>query len=288
MASSTGSLGRRLARLLSGGPGAAWRSVLGHLGGAPAFSATGVEILRELPRQRVLVLAPHPDDEIIGPGGALAHHVDAGSEITVVYVTDGGGRDGDRDSLIRTRRREARAVASLYGFEPVFWDHPDTRLDPVAAQADLESLLSERRPDVVFVTSLFEHHFDHYATNAALAGALAARLDAGETGETTVWGYEVWDNLPAPNRVVDITGQLDRKVAAMELYETPMAYTDFAQLFRHRGALHYLLHIDSRRAEPEGIAEAFLTLGAREFVDLFGRWDERLRDDRSPLTRRPS
>jgi LmbE family N-acetylglucosaminyl deacetylase len=279
---SAGSLRRRLAGLVRGGP-AAWRSVLGHLRAPAAFSPTGVEILREPPRERVLVLAPHPDDEIIGPGGTLALHADNGSEITVVYLTDGGGRDGDREGLARTRRREAEAVAGLYGFEPVFWAHPDTRLDPRAAQPGLEELLAERRPDSVYVTSWFEHHFDHYAASAALAGALAALARAGRALPATVLGYEVWDNLPAPNRVVDVSTRLERKVEAMRLYATPMRYTDFAQLFRHRGALHYLLHVDSRRSETERSAEAFLAFGAEDFVARFGRWDERLRADRSPL-----
>lgn len=276
MSTLAGLLGRWLGRLSRSAP-AAWRSVLGHLAGPAAFSTTGVEIARELGPERVLVLAPHPDDEIIGPGGTLIRHLEVGGEVTVVYMTDGGA-GGDDDELVRTRRREAEAVGRELGLEQVFWTHPDTRLDPGAAEPELRRLLARLRPEAVYVTSYFEHHYDHYAANATLARALEA---CGV--EPSVRGYEVWDNLPAPNWVVDVTAQLERKIEAMATYETPMLYTDFAELFRHRGALHYLLHIDSGRAEPEGSAEAFLRSSAREFCGGFARWDARLREAGSPL-----
>lgn len=274
------SVRRRFGRLLAT-RSAAWRAVLQHLSGSSAFSPTGVESVADLPRERVLVLAPHPDDEIIGPGGTLIRYLDNGSRVIVVYLTDGGGpraTESERQSLVRARRQEAAAVGRRLGFEQIFWEHLDTRLDPEAAAPELVHLLDDFEPDTVYLPSYFEHHFDHYAANALLDRALAV-TDA----RPWICGYEVWDNLPCANRAVDISSELDRKLEAMTLYATPMRYTDFAQLIRHRAALHFLLQVDSRRQAAEGSAEAFLRLAAEDYRVRFRRWDDLLRDSASPL-----
>jgi len=279
MAMRSNSLGRRLRRLFAAAPGARWRVALQRFNSAGPLVATDIEIVRELPPQRVLVMAPHPDDEIIGPGGCLAHHVEAGSEVTVAYLTDGGGIHGDREALVECRRREAEAVGRMMGFQQVFWSYPDTRLDPKLAEADLRRLLDRLRPDSIFLTSCFERHVDHYAANALLARALEDSDSAA-----TIWAFEVWDSLPSPSCVVDISRHLERKLEAMSTYETPLRYTDFAQLIRHRNALHHLLHVDSRRMTPEGMAEAFLRSSVSEFLTYFAHWDALLRDQANPLT----
>lgn len=269
-------LGHHLRRLLSKGR-SELRSILGHLTESVAFADTEVEVVRELTSDTVLVLAPHPDDEIIGLGGTLVGLLRAGGRATVVYLTDGGGPQGDR-SLTDIRRREAEDVGSHLGFDQVFWDHPDTRLDPRRAEPDLVALLDELRPDAVYTPSYFEHHVDHYAANVLLARALGtSRL------QTRVLGYEVWDPLKVCNVVVDVTPWLDAKLQAMGQYRTPMAYTDFAELCRHRAALHYLLHVDSARRTPEGAAETFLRQDRNEFLRAFAAWHEALIEAGSTL-----
>ncbi len=247
---------------------------------SPAFAPTEVQVLRELPKERVLILAPHPDDEVIGMGGCLAHYLDNGSEVTVLYLTDGGGLQDDRQGLVRRRRKEAETVAERFPMRQIFWTRPDTRLAPdEAAAKDLRGVLEQCRPDTVYLPSFFEHHYDHYAANAVLHRALLSGKARG-----TVAGYEVWDNLPFPNLVVDVSAAIDRKQEMMELYKTPMATTDFVELIRHRAALHYLLLVDSRRRTPAGHAEAFYRLDARTFVNRFGEWDAILRARGSALT----
>lgn len=246
---------------------------------AGAFSPAEIQVLHQLPRQRVFVLAPHPDDEVIGAGGMLAHSLDNASQTTVVYMTDGGGLAEDREALILRRRNEAEALSKRFPIDQVFWDHPDTGLDPSAASGGLIDLLEELRPDVIYLPSFFEHHYDHYAANALLCGALA-KLDL----VPSIAGYEVWDNLPSPTVVVDISQQIDRKREMMRFYETPMEITDFVQLIENRGALHYLLHVDSRRRSPVGYAEAFYQYDCKTYQRQFEHWDALLREQNSPMT----
>src|SRR5665647_2332725 len=77
-----------------------------------------------LPAQAVLVLAPHPDDEVFGCGGAIAAHVRAGVPLQVLILTDGAVFGN-----ATTRANESLAAAGLLGYgEPEFWRLPDRSL----------------------------------------------------------------------------------------------------------------------------------------------------------------
>jgi LmbE family N-acetylglucosaminyl deacetylase len=235
--------------------------------GPLAFTRRNVVVPEALDDRRVLVLSPHPDDEVIGMGGTLARLAAAGADVTVCYLTDGGGGGPAGNPLATGRRKEAEQVAADVGFAQVFWDVRDTQLtDDEPTVARMLALLSELRPDVVFVTSLFESHYDHFAANQVLCAALAA------PGAPTpdVAGYEVWDPLPYPNWIVDVSGTpIEAKDAMFARYTIPMEASDFAAFCRHRHAVHYFLHVDSRRRRAgEGHAEAFLRLSAADYVAL--------------------
>ena len=90
-------------------------------------------VLAAPPRGRVLVVAPHPDDEALGCGGALIQHRKQGDRVKVVFVTDGaaGGKLGHYAGLNyrELRRDEARRAGAILGVdELVFWEYPDGRL----------------------------------------------------------------------------------------------------------------------------------------------------------------
>ena len=73
----------------------------------------------------VLVVAPHMDDEVIGPGGTLRRHVEAGAAVTVVFLTDGRLGGYDDGTLLQRRKEESRRAAELLGFgELIFLDAP--------------------------------------------------------------------------------------------------------------------------------------------------------------------
>jgi len=245
---------------------------------AGAFARSGVHRADSLRCERVLILAPHPDDEVIGMGGTLVKHIENGCETFILYLTDGGGTGSDRKLVSTKRRQEAESLAERFPLRQIFWDHPDTGLNPTTAASDLKQLLLELLPETIYLPSLFEHHFDHYAANVLLHLALD-----GLKMQPWVAGYEVWDNLGAANYVVDISDVIDAKLEMMHLYETPMQYTDFAELIRHRNALNYLLHIHSGRRTPEGYAEAFCRLSSADFSQSFVTWNELLRQQRNPL-----
>jgi LmbE family N-acetylglucosaminyl deacetylase len=136
-----------------------------------------------LPRggARVLVLAPHPDDETLGCGGAIALHSRAGDAVCVVIVTDGGrSRAGGRGPAEIRRLRHAEARAAVARLGPVDlrqWDLPEGRWSPDTLDTRLAQLLAEFAPTLIYTTSCVDFHSEHRRVAESLGRVLAA--DAG-------------------------------------------------------------------------------------------------------------
>lgn len=139
---------------------------------------------------RVLVVAPHPDDETIGCGGTIARLTAAGTQADVVVCTDGEATIGSPASPAETARRrrdEAVAACALLGARPpTFLGLPDGHLPAHAhAVADaLDDRLRALRPQAVLVPWALERHADHRAIVAALAAT-------PRHPDVDVWCYEV-------------------------------------------------------------------------------------------------
>jgi LmbE family N-acetylglucosaminyl deacetylase len=181
------------------------------------------------PGQHILVLAPHPDDDVIGCGGTLSKHVAAGSHVTSVYLTDGGRGDpecGDPAQVARVRRQEAEAAAEVLELNDlVFLNGPDGALAPVPELIRaLQRVLTDRQPDLVYVPFFLDPHPDHRATNDVLAAVVAA-------GDFCFrcCAYESWSPLVS-NVLVDISTQMPRKLAAVRCYRSQVQQIDYVRL----------------------------------------------------------
>lgn len=179
------------------------------------------------PRGRVLVLAAHPDDETVGPGGTLALHRGQGDSVRVLFLTD--GRAGDphghypAERYVEIRRAEARRACAVLGVADLeFWDLPDGELTAVA---DLgERLLVAIRaagPDLLYYPSGLELHPDHWA-----AGVAVERLHVAGRLPCAAYAYEVWSAIQ-PTHLCDITPVLARKEEAMDQYASQLRYHDY-------------------------------------------------------------
>lgn len=200
------------------------------------------------PGGRVLVLAPHPDDEILGCGGAVIAHRRRGDPVKVLFAADGGRGGVGRarpPGLAARRRREARAAARILGVRELeFWDYPDGGL--FAARdltGRLAALLERERPDVVYRPGAEDSHPDHRALARAFSAALGrvrpALLDCR---------YEVW-SCPRPTALLDISRDFARKERAMRAYRSQLASADLLRLSRLRAAARGLLLGGARYAE---------------------------------------
>ena len=247
---------------------------------SPAFPKKNVLVERDVPGCPVLVLAPHPDDEAIGLGGTLLAHGRAGSERTVLYLTDGGGVGEGREGLVDTRRVEAREAGEALGAKQVFWDNADTELtNDDATVGAMIRLLEDVAPERIFVPSFFDTRFDHFATGQILVDAVERSKWSG-----TICGYEVWDAVPFPNYLVDVSQHAEERDRVLACYRTPHATTDFTKLCRYRSSVHYTLYVNSHRDRADlGFAEAFLRFDAETYCGMHRAYVEALREAKSPL-----
>jgi len=213
--------------------------------------------------KNILVLAPHPDDDVIGCGGVLAIYQKKGAKITIVYMTDGrNGNPGyDENALVFKRREEAKKAAAVIGIDRlIFLDNRDSELSASPKTVkELRDILHEVKPEAVFLPFLLDNHRDHMATNDILMGSSLTYK-----APLTCYGYEIWTPITSPNFFVNITDQIEVKRQAIEQHYSQTELCHIADctlgLCRYRSALYNL---------KGGYVEAFFRCNLDEYKRLW-------------------
>jgi LmbE family N-acetylglucosaminyl deacetylase len=186
--------------------------------------------------ERVLVLAPHADDDILGCGGLLAQLADAGTTIRVLFLTDSSGGDEvveDRASYADRRRAEATSALAVLGISDIAQlETPDGELrhsiDSTASA--IEAAILELRPDLLLSVSPLETTGDHQAAFAALHAVLSPLRGGTELDEAVadlrVLLYDI--NRPAlPDVLVDVSAELPRLDRAIREHASQLALHNY-------------------------------------------------------------
>ena len=212
----------------------------------------------------VLAFAPHPDDDVLGPGLTLWLHRQQGDPVRMIVVYDGAlGRLGgqraegaEREALVQLRREESLSGGRLLGIvDYEFWNYPEGHLpgpaDLIAAAERVAEVVQRVAPATVYAPWVGEHHVDHHALGRAVRLGLAL---CGFEGQAL--GYEVWSPLQ-PTLVVDVSTAYERKAEALAAHRSQVADTDLVHMVRGLNA-HRSLYL------PKGSSygEAFAPLGA--------------------------
>lgn len=189
----------------------------------------------------VLVIAPHPDDESIGCGGAVCLHSIAGDRVSVAFLTSGeqGLKHLPTDQAKSLREHEARAAAEILGVSSIhFLRAPDWHLlDTVeSTAAALKPILQRESPHRIYLPHPQEWHPDHQACLPIVCAALGER----ET-HPTLLGYEVWTPMSHYNDGIDMTSVLPQKLEAIRCHQSQvqqLAYDRGVEgLNQYRGAI---------------------------------------------------
>ena len=223
----------------------------------------------------VLVLAPHPDDEVLGCGGTICRHVEAGDSVFVLVATRGMPELYSEDAINAVREEAPKAHAGLGVSETRFLDFPAPALDTVPryqlAGAISESIC-EVRPEVVYVPHHGDIHSDHFHLHQAalvaarpLEGCPVRRILAYETLSETEWAPPQMDAVFYPTVFIDVSRFLERKLQAMSCFESQVKPPPNARSLRNITALaHY------RGATVAcDAAEGFMLI--RQIIDAEGR-----------------
>lgn len=211
---------------------------------------------------RVLVVAAHPDDEVLGAGGTLAKHVGAGDEVRAVVVSE-GATSRYPDELVDGLRAAGTRSADTIGFERIeFLGLPDQRLDGVPlleVTQLLEPIVTDFRPQVVYTHAAVDVNTDHGVV--ARAAWTACRPYAApwvelfasfETPSSTEWAWPTADAAFLPNHFVDVSATLERKLAAMACYDEELRDYPHPRSLRalSERAAYWGSHIGVAAAEP--------------------------------------
>jgi len=222
---------------------------------------------------KVLIIAAHPDDEVLGCGGTIARHADAGDCVQVLIAAQGvNSRYGlddheqachERSALIQAANR-AGEILGTHGVE--FLELPDNRLDSLD-RLDLIKLVEDRitfhQPQVVYVHHAGDVNVDHRRLHEAVVTACRPTPSQGvrkllsyEVASSTEWQPPGSAQIFQPNFFVDISAQLIRKLSALAAYASEM------REWPHARSLKAIEHHSCWRGSQVGLesAEAFCLL----------------------------
>lgn len=200
----------------------------------------------------VLVIAPHPDDESIGCGGAICLHVKCGDRVTAVFLTSGelGLKQFPKEKAWAIRESEATKAAEVLGLADLtFLRKPDWYLgDRIKeAAAALKPLLQAAAPDLIYLPHEGEWHPDHKAAAPIVRAAL------GRTA-VSLRGYEIWSPITQYDHYENISSVMTRKLRAVRCHRSQMKEFPYDRaisgLNQYRGAI----------AAKAKFAEAFQTV----------------------------
>jgi len=215
------------------------------------------------PGKRITVVAPHPDDELMGPGGTLLRALSQGVSVCVIYLTD-----GEHDPTSGAQRRaEATSIADALGYEPVFLSLGMAN-DMTAGNAHLElaRAIEISRPDVLFYPFVLDDNIEHRVANRLLATAVSAKSGLAWRGD--VWCYQVYSVVPG-NVLVPLGEFAVKKADAIRLYKSQLAVRDWATFALGLNAVN--ARFTSRTCKDTHV-ESFLVLPLTQYLDAVHQW----------------
>ncbi|MCM1213748.1 MAG: PIG-L family deacetylase [Lachnospiraceae bacterium] len=215
---------------------------------------------------RVLVIAPHADDEILGVGGTIAKYVEEGNQVDVCIVTVGQTPMFSSDAIAAVRHEALEAHKLLGVHESIFLEFPAVLLSQVPRyeiNGKLCEVITKVRPDIVFIPHFGDMHYDHMLVAQA---AMVAVRPINECTVKEVYAYETlseseWNvphaaNAFIPNTYIDISKQVGQKREAMSCYRSQV------KMFPHPRSIEALDALAKLRGSTVGVcaAEAFCLL----------------------------
>jgi|APSaa5957512535_1039671.scaffolds.fasta_scaffold44728_2 N-acetylglucosamine malate deacetylase 1 len=184
----------------------------------------------------ILVVSPHPDDEVLGCGGTITKHVESGDNVHVVIMTNASFADPELypESQVATVRAEAKNVHKELGVHETHWfDFPAPMLDQYPQYkiaAALSKLIEQLQTEVMYIPHRGDLHLDHGVIyNASLVavrpfpGQTVKEVYAYETLSETEWGHPASDSVFIPTLFVELNDKnILKKINAMQFFKSQL------------------------------------------------------------------
>ncbi len=183
---------------------------------------------------RVLVIAAHPDDEILGCGGTMARHVDEGDVVDILIVSEGSKSrlDGNNEKVYNLRDCSEKSARLLGAKSVTHFGLPDNQLDTISRLQliqRIEKQIEMANPNIVYCHDGGDVNIDHRIINEAVItacrpvpGSKVRKLLSFEIASSTEWGVAGFNKRFEPNYYVDISKYKKIKLKALEIYKDEM------------------------------------------------------------------
>ena len=217
-------------------------------------------------KSNVLVLAPHPDDEVIGCGGSLELLKKKDSSIQVIYLSNGIPNKGiDVGSQILQRKQEAIELNQNKNFnKPIFFNLETRKIEfnYTTKKKELKKIISQIRPNLIFVPFLIDRVNDHHFTNKLLYQVLKDMIYEN----CFIYSYQV-SNFIKLNSYTDITNVFSDKVKMREFYQSVLKKTNYIHLFKGLN-LYNNFFVKNRNSKDEKYFEIFLKQNVKDYLEI--------------------
>ena len=201
---------------------------------------------------KILVIAPHPDDEVLGMGGTIKK-LSPKNNITLLIMTDGASAQYSDKKMIKVRRESCKKSSKILEISEIkFLNFQDMKLDSVPQleiNQEIEKIIKKIQPKIVFTSPKNDLNRDHDVTfNSTL---VATRPSS--SGVKKVFSYELpgyTKNPFSPNHYEDITKQFVHKIKAFKMYKSEI------MKFPHPRSIESIENLAVYRGIQAGIAKA--------------------------------
>ncbi len=214
----------------------------------------------------ILVVAAHPDDEVLGCGGTISLHVNNGDKVSIVFFSDGvTSRNNTNSSFVNARKNAGITACNRLGVKNIkFLDMPDNKLDTIPfldLVQKLEKIIDEVNPLVVYTHFSGDLNIDHRIVHQVVMTACRPQpnycvreIYSFEILSSTGWTSPVSKPCFSPNKYIDISQTLEDKLYALD------AYKDELREFPHSRSAKSVEYLAKYRGSSVGLiaAEAFM------------------------------
>jgi len=194
--------------------------------------------------KKVIVISAHPDDEILGAGGTLIRHRNAGDEIYWIIVTNVSEDAGFTKERVESRQKEIEKVAVLLKIKKTFkLDYPTATLtdkEMIDMVPRIAKIFNEVEPEIFYSLNRSDAHSDHRVVfNAGMACTKSFRhpylreVLMYECISETEFAPMLSEKVFQPNYYIDISAHMDEKMQLMNIYASEVAEHPFPRSERN-------------------------------------------------------
>jgi len=179
---------------------------------------------------KILIVAAHPDDEILGAGGTIAKHVKSGDEVDILLLSKGvmaryNQKNKHSSKMIDEVNTQAKRIGAMLNTGVVFRDFPDNKFDSVPLLdiiKSIEEIIAKYKPEIIYTHWEHDLNIDHKITFQAVMtatrpiGSSVKKILSFEVPSSSEWNFT---KSFRPNYYINIEDTINYKIKAMKMYE---------------------------------------------------------------------